>query len=69
MEIGLRRSAEIFSIIPLRLGRYVLDEAIGHQLDADRSNLATVINPDIASLHGEESKPKAFQAYTDIELC
>ena len=67
---GLRRSTEIFRTFPLLgLGRYVLGEAIGHQPEPNSSDPETVSNPAITSLHDvEESRPKAFQAYTDIDL-
>jgi|GEM_PF-6523942 hypothetical protein len=69
MEIGLRRSAEIFSTIPLRLGRYLLEESIGQRSEPHHPHLAMVSSPDTDALPSEEGKLKVVQAYTDIQRC
>lgn len=72
MEVGsgLRKSIEAVGTFPLLgLGRYVVGEAIGQQTEPNVSDPETVSNPAITSLHlVEESRPKAFQAYTEIDL-
>ena len=69
MELGLRRSVEILGTVPLRLGQYTLEKSIGRQSDPDRFNPATVSIPDTPSPQSGETKPKAFQAYTEVPLC
>jgi hypothetical protein len=69
IEIGLERSAEIFSTIPLRLGHYLLEEFVGHRPESSHSNPATIGRQGTDSLASEEGKPKAVQAYTDIVRC
>jgi hypothetical protein len=69
LELGLRRSVEILGTVPLRLGQYTLGKSIGQQPDPHRSSPMTVNIPDTVSSQREESKPKAFQAYTEVPLC